>query len=96
MANTSPRRQGTATQRARGAGATPWEKDDPTRKFGLNVQIGEPLMCQLDYLVENKVIFSKASFIRDVVEKACEEEIKRLNRVREAIKRLDAEEKRRK
>lgn len=53
-------------------------------------------MCQLDYLVSNKVIFSKASFIRDVVAKACEEEIKRLHRVREAVKRLEAEEKRRK
>lgn len=48
-------------------------------------------MLMLDYLIENKVIFSKASFIRDVVEKAAEVEIGRLWKVREAVKRLDAE-----
>lgn len=51
------------------------------------------MMVQLDWLVSNKVIFSKASFVREVVSKACEEEIKRLHRVREAVKRIEKEEK---
>lgn len=73
----------------------PWKKGDPTRKIGLNTPIPEPLMLQLDYLVENKAIFSKAAFIRDVVSKAAEEEIKRLWKVREAVKRIDAETRKR-
>jgi len=48
-------------------------------------------MLQLDFLIQNKVIFSKASFIREVVAKAAEEEINRMYKVREAVKLLDAE-----
>ena len=70
----------------------PWHKGDPSRKYGLNTPIPEPLMMQLDYLIENKAILSKASFIREVVEKAAQEEIGKLRRVREAIRRMEAEE----
>lgn len=73
----------------------PWLKGDPTKKIGLNTPIGEPLMLMLDFLVENKVIFSKAAFIREVVAKAAEEEIRRMYRVREAVKRIEKEEKKR-
>lgn len=48
-------------------------------------------MLMLDYLIEQKAIFSKAAFIREVVERAAEEEIKRLWKVREAVKRYEAE-----
>lgn len=51
-------------------------------------------MLQLDFLIENKVIFSKAAFIREVVAKAAEEEINRLYKVREAVKRIDSESRR--
>lgn len=70
----------------------PWEKGDPTRRIGLNTPIPEPLMLQLDWLIENKIIFSKASFIRDVVAKAAEAEIERAHKVREAVRRLESEE----
>lgn len=72
---------------------TPWAKGDPTRKVALNVPFPEPLMMQMDYLIENKAIFSKSSFIRDAVAKAAQEEIGRLERVREAIRQMDAREK---
>ena len=52
-------------------------------------------MLQLDYLIENKVIFSKASFIRDTVSKAAEEAISRHLRVKEAVRRIEAEDRRR-
>jgi hypothetical protein len=89
MVNTNPRRN--MPKRSIPKGDRPWTKGDPTRKVGLNTPLPEPLMLMLDYLIENKVIFSKASFIRDVVEKAAEVEIGRLWKVREAVKRLDAE-----
>ncbi|MGI9141711.1 MAG: hypothetical protein ACR2IJ_00840 [Fluviibacter sp.] len=46
-------------------------------------------MLQLDFLVENRLIFSKASFIRDVVSKAAEAEISRFWKVQEAVKRIE-------
>lgn len=70
-------------------GGNPWDKGDPTKKIGLNTPVPEPLMLQLDFLVENRLIFSKASFIRDVVSKAAEAEIARFWKVQEAVKRLD-------
>jgi len=72
----------------------PWTKGDPTRRIGLNTPVDEPLMLMLDYLIENKVIFSKASFIREVVGKAAAEEIARFRRLREAARRLEEEDKR--
>lgn len=89
MVNTKPRRNMSPRAKPSG-GATPWSKGDPTKKIGLNTPIEEPLMLQLDYLVENRVIASKASFIREVVGKAAEEEINRFMRVQEAVKRMDA------
>jgi len=74
-------------------GPEPWHQGDPTRKIGLNTPIDEPLMLMLDFLVENKAIFSKAQFIREAVTKAAQAEIAHLYKVREAVKRLDLEEK---
>jgi hypothetical protein len=92
MVNITPRRKVRPDQKPRKkADGAPWSKGDPTRKIGLNTPIPEPLMLQLDWLIENKVIFSKASFIREVVSKAAEEEIKRALRVREAVKRMGKE-----
>lgn len=75
--------------RKKPGGSEPWHNADPTRRIGLNTPIPEPLMAQLDFLVENKVIFSKAAFIREVVARAAEGEIARLYKVREAVKRID-------
>lgn len=97
MVNVTPRRKGSANEprpKPKKDG-TPWSKGDPTKKIGLNTQIPEPLMLQLDYLIENKVIFSKASFIRDTVSKAAEEAISRHLRVKEAVRRIEAEDRRR-
>lgn len=93
MVNTTPRR--TMKPRQKPTSERPWESGDPGKKIGLNTPISEPLMLMLDYLVENKAIYSKASFIREVVEAAAEKELHRLSRVREAIKRIEAEDKRR-
>lgn len=93
MVNTKPRRL--MPKRQKPKGREPWHDADPTRRVGLNVPIPEPLMVQLDWLIENKVIFSKAAFIREVVSKAAEDEINRTYRVRTAVKRLEAEERRR-
>lgn len=49
-------------------------------------------MLMLDYLIENKAIYSKASFIREVVAAAAEKEVQRLHKVREAVKRIEAED----
>ena len=64
---------------------TPWVDVDPTRKIGINVPMPAPLMKQLDYLIEHKAIRSKSSFIRDMVEKAADEEIANLWRLHEAV-----------
>lgn len=71
---------------------TPWTNGDPGKKIGLNLQLPEPLMMQLDYLIENKAIHSKSSFIREVVADAATHEVERLWRVREAVRRMEAEE----
>ena len=73
---------------------TPWADGDPSKKISLNVPFPEPLMLQLDYLLKNRAIMSKSSFIRDAVAAACTEEISKLWRVREAVRRMDADEKR--
>jgi Arc/MetJ-type ribon-helix-helix transcriptional regulator len=71
----------------------PWKDADPSRKIGINIPMPEPLMKQLDYLIENKAIRSKSSFIRDSVAKAATEETERLWKVREAVRRMEDEEK---
>jgi hypothetical protein len=93
VVNINPRRKVPAPK-AKANDPAPWNKGDPSRKLGLNTPIPEPLMLMLDYLIENKVISSKASFIRDVVSKAAEAEITRFRRVREAVKRIEAEDRR--
>ena len=62
---------------------------DPARKISLNVQFPEPLIEQLNYLIEHKAIRSKSSFIRDAVARAAEEEVQRLWRVREAVRQME-------
>lgn len=90
MVNTKPRRLMSPRAKPMG-GKTPWADGDPTRKVGLNVPLPEPLMLMLDHLVEQRAISSKASFIREVVGRAAEEEIQKLWRVKEAVKRMDRE-----
>lgn len=70
----------------------PWNDADPDKKVGINVPMPEPLMKMLDYLIENKAIRSKSSFIRDVVSAAASDEVERLWKVREAVRRMEAEE----
>ena len=72
---------------------TPWSKGDPSKKISLNVPFPEPLQMQMDYLLEHRSITSKSSFIRDAVARACEEEIQKLWRVREAVRRMESGEK---
>lgn len=72
---------------------TPWELGDPSKKISLNVPFPEPLMMQLDYLIKHRAIGSKSSFIRDVAAAACTEEVRKLWRVREAVRRMDEGEK---
>jgi len=97
MVNTTPRRKSASkpvTRTPAKKSDPPWKGGDPTRKVGLNTPLPEPLMMQLDWLVEQRIIYSKASFIREILAKACEEEISRAGRVRAAIKKIEAEDKR--
>lgn len=93
MVNTNPRRKvhpaAPSRKHAKADADAPWTKGDPTRMYGLNTPIGEPLMLQLDWMVANRIIFSKASFIREVVAREAEKEIARALRVREAVRKLD-------
>lgn len=73
----------------------PWQDADPTRKIGINVPMPAPLMKKLDYLIENKAIRSKSSFIRDTVEAAADEEIQRLWKLHDAMRMLEKKERRR-
>lgn len=77
--------------RRKPAADKPWKHGDPTKRIGLNTPIPEPLMLQLDWLIENKVIFSKAAFIREVVAKAAKEAIERAYKVKEAVRLIDAQ-----
>ncbi len=72
---------------------TPWDQGDPSKKISLNVPFPEPLMMQMDYLIQHRAIGSKSSFIRDAVAAACTEEVRKLWRVREAVRRMDEGEK---
>lgn len=71
---------------------TPWNAGDPTKKISLNVPFPEPLHMQLDYLLQHRAITSKSSFIREAVARACEEQVQKLWRVREAVRRMEKEE----
>lgn len=97
MVNTTPRRKmapKSSTRATPKKSDPPWKGGDPTRKVGLNTPLPEPLMYQLDWMVEQRIIYSKASFIREILAKACEEEIARAERVRAAVKKIEAEDKR--
>lgn len=72
---------------------TPWTEGDPSKKISLNVPFPEPLMLQMDYLMKNRAITSKSSFIRDAVAAACTEEVRKLWRVKEAVRRMEEDEK---
>lgn len=63
---------------------------DPTRKISINVPFPEPLMRQLDYLLEVRAIRSKSSFIRDAVAEVATRETERALKIQEAVKRIDA------
>lgn len=93
MVNTTPRRKMTSakseTRSVKKKDDSPWKKGDPTRKYGLNTPIPEPLMLMLDYMVEQRLIYSKASFVRDVVSRAAEDEIARSRKVRAAMRNLE-------
>lgn len=72
---------------------TPRNEGGPSRKVSLNAPFSEPLHMQLDFLLKNRAILSKSSFIRDAVAAACTEEIRKLWRVKEAVRRMDEGEK---
>lgn len=62
---------------------------DPARKISLNVPFPEPLIEQLNYLIEHKAIRSKSSLIRDAVATAAEKEAQRLRHVQEAVRQME-------
>lgn len=70
----------------------PWNKGSPDKKIGINVPFPEPLMLQLDYLIEHRSITSKSSFIRDSVAAAAANEIQKLRRLQEAMRRIEEED----
>lgn len=97
MANTKPRRGDRARRaatKATGRDDAPWSHGDPTRNVFINVRFTEPTILQMEYLIDNKAIFSKAAFIRDAVEAACTREIERFRKVRAYMRELDAEDER--
>lgn len=98
MANTKPRRgdraRRAATKATGGTDDAPWSHGDPTRNVFINVRFTEPTILQMEYLIDNKAIFSKAAFIRDAVEAACTREIERFRKVRAYMRKLDDDEER--
>jgi Arc/MetJ-type ribon-helix-helix transcriptional regulator len=99
MANTQPRRARPSSPVKKGKAPqyeTPWKEGDPDKRIGINVPFPEPLMLQLDFLVSNRAISSKSSFIRDVVAEAATREVDKLRRVQEAMRRIEAEDRVRK
>lgn len=72
---------------------TPWSNGDPSKKISLNVPFPEPLMMQLDWLLERNAIRSKSSFIRDAVANAAAEEATKVLRLQKALRELDEREK---
>lgn len=76
----------------RASAQTPWAEGNPEKKIGINVPFPEPLMLQLDYLIENRAITSKSSFIRDSVAAAATVEVEKLRRLQEAMRRIEQED----
>lgn len=71
---------------------TPWSGGDPEKKISINVPFPEPLMQQLDWLIEQRAIRSKSSFIRDAVAEVATREAGRAMRLQEAMRRMDEED----
>lgn len=72
--------------------AAPWRDGDPDKKISINVPFPEPLMLQLDYLLEVRAIRSKSSFIRDAVAEIATRETERALRIQEAVRQIDKED----
>lgn len=70
----------------------PWNEGNPDKKIGINVPFPEPLMLQMEYLLEHRAITSKSSFIRDAVAEAATREVEKLRRLQEAMRRIEAED----
>lgn len=68
----------------------PWNEGDPEKKIAMNVPFPEPLMLQMDWMIENRVIRSKSSFIRDAVAEVAQRETERALKIQEAVRRMDA------
>jgi Arc/MetJ-type ribon-helix-helix transcriptional regulator len=67
----------------------PWNSGDPEKKISINVPFPEPLMRQLDFLLECRAIRSKSSFIRDAVAEAATRETERAVKIQAAIRKID-------
>lgn len=78
--------------RADEPGEAPWNEGNPDKKIGINVPFPEPLMLQMDYLLEHRAITSKSAFIRDAVAAAASEELRKLRRLQEAMRRIEEED----
>ncbi|HJV52802.1 MAG TPA: hypothetical protein VJ652_15145 [Noviherbaspirillum sp.] len=87
MANTTPRRFQRPKQRSL-LGDAPWNEGDPTRMIAINIPLPEPLMIQLDFLVEHNLIRSKASFTRDILARAAQELIEQHSLMQQAMREL--------
>jgi Arc/MetJ-type ribon-helix-helix transcriptional regulator len=94
MATTKPRARRATSARTSTVKEheAPWNKGDPAKKIGINIPFPEPLMLQLDYLIEHRAIHSKSSFIRDAVAAAATNEVEKLRRVQEAVRRIEEED----
>lgn len=72
----------------------PWLGANASKNISINVPFPEPLMVQMDYLLEHLAIRSKSSFIREAVSAAAEREIEKLRRRQEAVRRIEEEDRR--
>lgn len=71
---------------------TPWAGGDPDKKISINVPFPETLMLQMEWLLEQRAIRSKSSFIRDAVAEIATREAGRAMRVQEAVRRMEEED----
>lgn len=94
MATTKPRQRHSSSGKRQTVThpETPWNEGNPEKKIGINVPFPEPLMLQLDYLIQHRAISSKSSFIRDAVAAAATHEVEKLRRVQEVVRRIEAED----
>ncbi|KDR25970.1 hypothetical protein [Caballeronia zhejiangensis] len=93
MANMNPRRRTTPGPKEKtGISEGRWAEGDPAKKVAINCPFPEPTMLQLEWLIENNFIHSKASFIREVVAAAATREVERAKKIRAFVEKLDAQE----